>query len=137
MRSKRLFLENLARDAGKLMMDYWQKDVDVYQKADQTIVTEVDLQISKIVCDRISKAYPESALLTEETHKDLYFPKETGFIIDELDCTFSFANGRSGFNFQCAYYEKTFQTYMKDVECSIAHAFYSTESMVYRVTQVI
>jgi myo-inositol-1(or 4)-monophosphatase len=105
MRSKRNFLEELARDAGKLMLENWQKDVDIYEKADQTIVTEVDLQISKLVCDRIKESYPESAILTEETHKELYFPKETGFIIDELDGTFSFANGRSGFNFQCAYYE--------------------------------
>ena len=105
MRSKRKFLENLARDAGKLMMDNWQKDVDIYEKDDHTIVTEVDLKISKMVCDRIAQTYPESAILTEETHKELYFPRETGFIIDELDGTFSFVNGRSGFNFQCAYYE--------------------------------
>ena len=105
MSSKRLFLEKLARDAGKLMMDHWQKEVDVFQKADDTIVTEVDLQISEMVCDRITKAYPQSAILTEETHKHLYFPKETGFIVDELDGTYSFVNGRSGFNFQCAYYE--------------------------------
>ncbi|MDX2247907.1 MAG: inositol monophosphatase family protein [Bacteroidia bacterium] len=105
MREKLEFLKDVARQAGHIMMDFWEEEVAVFQKPDRTIVTSVDLEISQMVCRRILDSYPESALLTEETSGKLLYPKRTGFIVDELDGTYSYSIKRPGFTFQCAYYE--------------------------------
>lgn len=99
------FLKNIAKKAGEVMMASWEKEVTVFQKPDNTIVTSVDLEISQMVCRTILDVYPESALLTEETSGKLLYPKRTGFIVDELDGTYSYSIKRPGFTFQCAYYE--------------------------------
>ncbi|MEZ4827332.1 MAG: inositol monophosphatase family protein [Bacteroidia bacterium] len=105
MREKLNFLKDLARKAGQIMLDNWNREVQVFQKPDHTIVTSVDLEISRFVCARILDVYPESALLTEETSGKLLYPKRTGFIVDELDGTYSYSIRRPGFTFQCAYFE--------------------------------
>ncbi|MEZ4775876.1 MAG: inositol monophosphatase family protein [Bacteroidia bacterium] len=105
MREKLDFLKDIAKKAGAVMMASWERDVAVFQKPDNTIVTSVDLEISQIVCRSILDVYPDSALLTEETSGKLLYPKRTGFIVDELDGTYSYSIKRPGFTFQCAYYE--------------------------------
>ncbi|MDX1909622.1 MAG: inositol monophosphatase family protein [Bacteroidia bacterium] len=98
-------MQEMAREAGKLMRQGWGRDLRVYQKADQTVVTEVDLAISRLVCEAVQAEWPGYGLLTEETAatNTLYLPK--GFIVDELDGTFAYVNRRPGSTFQCAYYE--------------------------------
>ena len=100
------FLQTLARDAGKLMLAQWGASIQVFEKPDCTIVTEVDLKISELVCARIKRHFPDAGLLTEETSGKLPYPSRTGFIVDELDGTFSYAQRRPGFTFQCAYYNQ-------------------------------
>ena len=106
MREIVTFLQGLARDAGALMMQYRNQPFEVYQKADNTVVTEVDLKISQMVCAAISETYPQAGLLTEETLGKMVAPRRFGFIIDELDGTYAYSQGRGGFTFQCAYYDQ-------------------------------
>ena len=98
------FLQQLARDAGRIMLDHLGRPVTVYRKADETAVTQVDLEISALVCERVRHRYPDLYLLTEET-KGQSIQGERGLIIDELDGTNSYLRRQSGFAFQAAYYD--------------------------------
>ena len=100
------FLRELALKAGKLMLENRGKSYGIYQKADNTFVTEIDLAVSRMVCEAVTEKYPEYGLLTEETMGKMPAPRRRGFIFDELDGTFSYLKGRSGFSFQCAYYNQ-------------------------------
>lgn len=106
MHEKLEFLCSLARMAGSIMLRHWGGEIHAFEKSDGSIVTEVDLEISRRVCASIQKQYPDCSLLTEETRGKLLYPQRCGFIIDELDGTHGYFKGKSGFTFQCAYYEK-------------------------------
>lgn len=105
MKEKLNFLKNLATEAGSIMLKSWDREIQVFEKQDRTIVTSVDLEISEMVVKEVHENYPDHGLLTEETAKLALPLKDKGFIIDELDGTYSYANHRTGFTFQCAYYE--------------------------------
>lgn len=79
---------------------------EIYHKADLSPVTAVDLEISRLVCQRVSEQFPGYGLLTEETFSGRMVPFERGFVIDELDGTHSYMLGRREFSFQAAYYEE-------------------------------
>ncbi|MEM9985172.1 MAG: inositol monophosphatase family protein [Bacteroidota bacterium] len=98
-------LQHLAIEAGRIMLSHRCRPVKIHRKPDGTPVTEVDLAISRLVCQRIRENFPDHCLLTEETHHD-FVPKAKGFIVDELDGTQAFIRGRNGFAFQAAYFEE-------------------------------
>ncbi len=98
------FMTRLARDAGAIMMKRRGNALLTYQKADATIVSEVDLAISQLVVKRVHAFAPEWGLTTEETcHGDCPL-HEIGLIVDELDGTNGYVTGRGGFTFQCAFH---------------------------------
>ncbi|MEL6670967.1 MAG: inositol monophosphatase [Bacteroidota bacterium] len=99
------FLKELAQDAGAIMLQHWRRDLQVTTKHNGTPVSQVDLAISQMACQRIQAAFPEHVLLTEETFHPSKLPAEKGFIIDELDGTNAFIHGKAGFVFQVAYFE--------------------------------
>jgi fructose-1,6-bisphosphatase/inositol monophosphatase family enzyme len=98
------FLQQLAREAGQIMLDHLGHSVMVYRKQDGTAVSQVDLEISARVCSQVKAHYPDLHLMTEET-QGLAIQGERGLIIDELDGTNSYLKRKSGFAFQVAYYE--------------------------------
>ena len=98
-------LQTLAIEAGRIMLAHRHRSIKMFRKPDGTPVTEVDLAISNLVCQRIQEQFPDHCLLTEETHKD-FVPRSKGFIVDELDGTQAFIRGRKGFAFQAAYFEE-------------------------------
>ena len=100
------FLRELAFKAGKVMRENRGKSYRIYQKPDRTFVTEIDLEISRMVCKAVEDRFPEYGLLTEETMGKMQAPRRRGFIFDELDGTYSYLKGRPGFTFQCAYYKQ-------------------------------
>ena len=106
MQAKLEFLQSLARMAGSIMLRNWGGEIHAFPKPDGSIVTEVDLEISRRVCEKIQRHYPDCSLLTEETRGKLLYPQRCGFIVDELDGTHGYFRGKSGFSFQCAYYEQ-------------------------------
>lgn len=104
MREKLTFIQTLALDAGDIMLQHWKRKIATFQKADLTIVTEVDLKISSMVVSRVREQWPGYGLLTEETCQ-AFGGESQGFIVDELDGTHAYANRRPGFTFQAAYYD--------------------------------
>lgn len=101
------FLVEVAADAGAIMMQHWQQKVPRFRKADRTIVTEVDLEISRMVARRVREEWPDAGLFSEETRQESsQISGRHGFIIDELDGTQAYADQRGGFTFQGAYYNR-------------------------------
>ncbi|MEL6624987.1 MAG: inositol monophosphatase family protein [Bacteroidota bacterium] len=96
------FSRDMAYGSGAIMRRYWKRPVAARKKANGTWVSEVDLRISRYVCEQVAVRFPEFGLLTEETC-DQYKPKVRGFIVDELDGTHTFLNHGKGFTFQMAY----------------------------------
>lgn len=100
------FLQELARDAGSIMMAKRGSPIQSFRKSDKSFVTEVDLAISAMVIARVKAFAPHWGLLTEETCKGKFLLAEEGLIVDELDGTNGYLHGQSGFTFQCAYYRR-------------------------------
>jgi 3'(2'), 5'-bisphosphate nucleotidase len=98
------FLKEQARAAGEIMRLYYGGDFKVYQKPDNSRVTDVDLAISKMVHERSRIAFPEIKLFTEEDTERQFLPGKDYFIIDELDGTSFFIEKVKGFSHQAAFY---------------------------------
>lgn len=99
-----VFLRQLARDAGAIMMARRGNPLQMFRKKDSSLVTEVDLAISKMVVERVGQFAPHWGLMTEETCLGTCEEHEVGLIVDELDGTNGYASGLGGFTFQCAFH---------------------------------
>lgn len=88
------FAENLARQAGNLLADYFQlSGIESTQKADHTVVTKADLASDELIRSAIRTAYPEDQILTEESGITQYQPSHPIWVIDPLDGTTNFSLG--------------------------------------------
>ena len=91
-----------AYQAGEIAMRHFRK-VSVEYKADETLVTEADLEIERFLFSKIGEAYPTHALLGEESgHHSVNTPstnevdKAYMWAIDPLDGTSAFVQGLPG-----------------------------------------
>ncbi len=60
------FAKEIALYAGKIMMEYYQKDIDLNYKEDKTVVTEIDKKINHYLIEKVKEKYPEHSVLGEE-----------------------------------------------------------------------
>jgi 3'(2'),5'-bisphosphate nucleotidase len=67
------------------------------RKADNSIVTEADLKADEIIRNGLSKAFPDHAILTEETALSGSLRSEFVWLVDPLDGTKAYAKGIPGF----------------------------------------
>ncbi len=91
-----------AYEAGEIAMRHFRK-VSVEYKADDTLVTEADLEIERFLFSKISGMYPTHALLGEESGHHLVnassakgVDKAYMWAIDPLDGTSAFVQGLPG-----------------------------------------
>ncbi|HWX52968.1 MAG TPA: inositol monophosphatase family protein [Verrucomicrobiae bacterium] len=84
-------LQELARDAGSLLLSYFGK-VAIEYKGDADLVTQADRSCEELIVGRIRKEWPEHDLIAEEGSRT-----ETGsdfrWHLDPLDGTTNFAHG--------------------------------------------
>lgn len=89
------FTIDLARRAGKLLLDYYRLGgLETRLKSDFSVVTEADLAADRLVTEAILETYPQDLILSEELHPSL--PQEhTGvvWVVDPLDGTTNFSLG--------------------------------------------
>lgn len=78
-------------DAGKLLKTSLTKQHSITKKSELSLVTETDVACEKIVMNHILKAFPDHAILTEESPEQGKSPSR--WIIDPLDGTTNFAHG--------------------------------------------
>jgi len=95
------FAKQLAKDAGEIMLKYFNSEASSRYKADNTIVTQADEEINQLVIDRVRGKYSRHGVYGEEDS----FNKELDelWVCDPLDGTASFARGVPTAVFSIAY----------------------------------
>ena len=88
------FAENLARKAGQMLISYFNlQGTSAHTKEDKTIITEADLAADRLIRDLIQSAFPDDAVLTEETGITPPKTERPLWVIDPLDGTTNFSLG--------------------------------------------
>lgn len=101
------FLIAQAKRAGDIMRRNFRGDYGVYIKPDGSKVTDVDLEISDMWQKARAEAFPDIGLYSEESPDKVILPGKDYFVVDELDGTSYFVDGRPGFSHQAAFYSHT------------------------------
>ncbi len=82
----------IAREAGHLLMTYFERRIGFEYKGDVDLVTEADRASEKLIVQRIREAFPSHDIVGEEgTRKDS--GSEFRWYVDPLDGTTNFAHG--------------------------------------------
>ncbi|MCA1591627.1 MAG: histidinol-phosphatase [Acidobacteria bacterium] len=82
----------IAQEAGEITLRYFRKEVGTYRKANDTFVTDADLEAEKFLRRAITESFPEDAILGEEEgERDGLSGRR--WIIDPIDGTYSFVHG--------------------------------------------
>jgi len=87
----------IAREAGGLLANYFERRVRFELKGEFDLVTEADRASEKLVVERLRTHFPAHAILAEEGggHES---PSEYRWYVDPLDGTTNFAHGFPTFN---------------------------------------
>ncbi len=89
--------QEIAREAGALLLHYYERRVDFELKGEFDLVTEADRASEKLVVERLRARYPQHAIVAEEggQHEG---SSEYRWYVDPLDGTTNFAHGFPMFN---------------------------------------
>src|SRR5664279_4316683 len=87
----------IAREAGALLANYFERRVAFELKGDFDLVTEADRASEKLVVERLSTHFPSHAIVAEEGggHES---PSEYRWYVDPLDGTTNFAHSFPVYN---------------------------------------
>ena len=84
--------EEIAREAGGLLREFYRRGVRAEYKGDVDIVTEADRASEKLITERLHAAFPDHGVYGEEgTRSDM--DAEYRWYVDPLDGTTNFAHG--------------------------------------------
>lgn len=94
----------IAKKAGETIMQIYQKDVCVEYKEDQSPLTEADLASHHLICDELSKFYPDIPILSEESADIFKLDDENTYFwcVDPLDGTKEFIKKNDEFTVNIA-----------------------------------
>lgn len=98
----------IAKDAGDRIMSY-RGNVTAEYKADDSPVTKADKEASQIVIEGLGRVTPDIPVVSEENNnkENLEALKsDVRWVVDPLDGTRTFLNGRSGFGVHIALVDK-------------------------------
>lgn len=81
----------IAKKASQLILGYYNKDIQIEVKSDNSPVTVADKESNKLITSYLKEKYPEYGFLSEEDKDDLMrLKKDLVFIVDPLDGTEDF-----------------------------------------------
>src|SRR5690242_15090774 len=89
----------LVLECGKIAMRHHGRVGEVASKADQSPLTQADLEVDALLCAGLEKAFPDIPVVTEEraaTHAD-NFAGTRFFLVDPIDGTKEFVAERGEF----------------------------------------
>ena len=94
----------IAKKAGERIMQIYQKDFSVEVKEDQSPLTEADLASHHLICDELSKLYPDIPILSEESADNFTLADENAcfWCVDPLDGTKEFIKKNDEFTVNIA-----------------------------------
>ena len=85
-------LEPIAREAGALLMSYFDQHIKIEYKGDVDLVTAADRASEKLIVERLQAKWPQHGIVGEEgTRSDT--DAEYRWFVDPLDGTTNFAHG--------------------------------------------
>jgi len=85
-------LESIAREAGALLMSYFDRHIKIEYKGEVDLVTAADRASEKLIVERLKAHWPEHGVVGEEgTRSDT--GAEYRWYVDPLDGTTNFAHG--------------------------------------------
>ena len=85
-------IEPIIREAGALLISYFQRRIGYEYKGDVDLVTEADRASEKFITQRLQNRWPDFGVLGEEgTRSDM--AAEYRWLVDPLDGTTNFAHG--------------------------------------------
>src|SRR5262249_6538545 len=91
-------IADVAREAGKLSLEWFEKGAKVWEKSPNNPVTEADIACNDLIKTRLRSARPAYGWLSEETKdnpSDRSQPRV--FVVDPIDGTKAFVKGENGF----------------------------------------
>ena len=90
----------VAEEAGKFVMNYFDKDFEVFSKdTKNNLVTEVDKGCQELIKNKIYNRFPGHSIIGEEDGaSSLRNSSEFTWVIDPIDGTTNFANGLPNFS---------------------------------------
>lgn len=98
-------IKNIALEAGKLIMEIYNKDFHVDYKDDKSPLTEADLKSNELICKELNRLYPDIPIISEE-NKQLDFKNrrnwELYFCVDPIDGTKEFIKKNGEFTVNIA-----------------------------------
>ncbi len=99
------FLENLAREAGERLLDYFKRidQLAIDHKSERDLVTEADRALESFLVERILARYPDHSINGEESGR--HAGSEMCWVIDPIDGTASFVHGQPYFSISIAVQE--------------------------------
>jgi 3'(2'), 5'-bisphosphate nucleotidase len=94
----------IAKQAGDKIMQIYNKDFSVELKVDQSPLTEADLASHHLICDELSKLYPDIPILSEESTDTFQLADENAcfWCVDPLDGTKEFIKKNDEFTVNIA-----------------------------------
>ena len=97
----------IVKKAGETIMQIYAKDFSVEYKEDQSPLTEADLASHHLICDELSKLYPDIPILSEESADTFILPDENAcfWCVDPLDGTKEFIKKNDEFTVNIALIE--------------------------------
>ena len=99
--------KTLALEAGKKILEFYDKEIKVTNKIDNSPVTQADLAANEIIRDGLIKEFPDYGLLTEEDEDNPErLTKERVWIVDPLDGTKEFISKNGEFTVNIALVER-------------------------------
>ena len=94
-------IRTLAEEAGTHLARFYQQDVAIQTKADNTPVTEADLFVSQFLTEKLTALFPEIPVLSEENCDIPFAQRQTWeeyWLIDPLDGTQQFIDRTDQFS---------------------------------------
>jgi 3'(2'), 5'-bisphosphate nucleotidase len=98
-------IKTIALDAGKLIMDIYNKDYKVDYKDDKSPLTEADTKSNELICKALNTLYPDIPFMSEENKQTEYSIRknwEYYFCIDPIDGTKEFIKKNGEFTVNIA-----------------------------------
>ena len=86
------FAGELSREAGRITLKYFRKQIDIELKDDSSPVTIADRETESFIRSAIQEKYPDHGILGEE-HGEVKSDSPYKWIIDPIDGTKSFIHG--------------------------------------------
>lgn len=103
---------DIAKKAGNAIMEIYKRDFEIYDKSDNSPLTEADLASHKVIVEGLKKIAPRLSILSEESSQEDVKGRmswQTYWLVDPLDGTKEFIkkNGEFTVNIALVHQNKT------------------------------